>query len=520
MAGLMMVVGMSLMAASATAAEEEGFKSLFDGKTLNGWEGDPTLWRVEEGAITGETKADKPIKYNSFIIWRQGEVDDFELKLQYRIPSGNSGIQYRSFVNDKVGPFSVGGYQADFEAGDQWSGCNYGEQFRGILAKRGEMTVIGEDRKPHQVAMFGNPDKLGALVKKNDWNEYHIIARGYTLIHKVNGRVMSIVTDEDKENRRRSGILALQLHAGPPMKMQVRNIRLKRLPMKDKKKIVFVAGAKSHGYMGHEHKAGNLLLAKLLNENVPEIHATTYAYDWPTDPTAFDNADAIVMYSNGGANHMVVPHLDEVGALAKKGVNIACVHYGVEVEKGKPGDAFIDWIGGYFETFWSVNPWWTAEFTSLPDHPVARGVKPFAIEDEWYYNMRFRHSMEGITPILTAVPPLSTIEREDGPHSNNKHVRMMTKNKTPQHLLWVFERPDGGRGFGFTGGHWHYNWANDQFRKVILNALVWLVGVDVPKNGVPSKTPTLEELEANQDYEKPKDFNRDKITKLIKEWND
>ena len=161
--------------------QEPGFETIFDGQSLDGWDGNPKFWRVEDGAITGQTTTENPLPGNTFIIWRGGETADFELKLEYRIDGGNSGVQYRSFeVEDH--PWVVGGYQADFEAGDGWSGANYGERFRGVLAKRGEKTVIGADHKPQVVDSLGNTEALQSHIKKNDWNDYHIIARGPILI--------------------------------------------------------------------------------------------------------------------------------------------------------------------------------------------------------------------------------------------------------------------------------------------------------------------------------------------------
>ncbi|NIP84607.1 MAG: dehydrogenase, partial [Planctomycetales bacterium] len=141
------------------------------------------------------------------------------------------------------------------------------------------------------------------------------------------------------------------------------------------------------------------------------------------------------------------------------------------------------WIGGYFETFWSVNPHWKARFDQFPDHPVANGLKPFFMDDEWYYHMRFVDEMDGVTPILSAVPPDSTRQRPDGSHSGNPTVR--ARKGMPEHVAWVRVRPDGGRGFGFTGCHWHWSWACDSFRTAVLNGIAWTAGLKVPPGGVP-----------------------------------
>lgn len=164
----------------------------------------------------------------------------------------------------------------------------------------------------------------------------------------------------------------------------------------------------------------------------------------------------------------------------------------------------LGWIGGYFETDWSVNPHWTARFETLPDHPITRGVDPFEVKDEWYYHMRFLPQMTGIVPILSAHPPKQTLSRPDGPHSGNPHVRKAVEGGESQHVAWALDRPDGGRGFGFTGLHFHDNLGNDDFRKLLLNAIVWTAGATVPEGGVASPTPTQDELEANQDFPRPK----------------
>lgn len=267
----------------------------------------------------------------------------------------------------------------------------------------------------------------------------------------------------------------------------------------DKTKIVFVAGNPSHAPGEHEHRAGCMLLAKCLNENMPNVEAVVTDYGWPKDESIFEGAASVVMYCDGGRHHVVNAHRASFQKLIDKGVGLVCLHYAVEVPKGDEGDTFLNWLGGYFETDWSVNPHWDADFAKLPDHPITKGMAPFAIRDEWYFHMRFRKDMDGVTPILTAVAPMSTMERPDGPHSGNPHVRAEVEKGVPQHTAWAFERPDGGRSFGFTGGHFHKNWADDAFRTLVLNAICWTAKVEVPEGGVPSPTPTDEEMKANLD---------------------
>jgi hypothetical protein len=160
---------------------------------------------------------------------------------------------------------------------------------------------------------------------------------------------------------------------------------------------------------------------------------------------------------------------------------------------------------------WSVNPHWTANFDALPDHPITRGVKPLAIHDEWYYHMRFRDGLEGVTPILTDLPPRSSLSRPDGSHSGNPHVRAAIARGEPQHMAWATERADGGRGFGFTGGHVHWNWADPNFRKLVLNAIAWCAKVEVPADGVGDAPKTLSDMESNHDERPPRDFDREAI---------
>lgn len=487
---------------------EEGFQELFNGENLDGWDGDPRFWSVEDGTITGVNEPGKRPEGNTFLIWKGGTVDDFELRLQYRIVGGNSGIQYRSKEIDR---WVISGYQGDFEAGDTYSGILYEERGRGILALRGQKVIIQPDGEKYVVGSLGNSEEIQAGIKKEDWNDYLIRAQGNNLTHVINGRVTVDVVDHQADRRVGSGLLALQLHIVPEdqsMKVQFRNIRLQKLAPAEavaakRKKVVFIAGRPSHGYGQHEHNAGCLLLAHSLRRAMPEIDIDVLTNGWPADETLLADADSVVMYCDGGGGHFVIPHLDDFQKLVDKGVGVVCIHYAVEVPKGEPGDKFLDWIGGYFETDWSVNPHWTANFTSLPAHEITRGVQPFEINDEWYYHMRFRDGMKGVTPILTAVPPASTLDRPDGPHSGNPHVR--AEKGQPQHVAWAYERPGGGRGFGWTGGHFHWNWGDDNFRRLMLNAICWTAHVAVPENGVEDEPVSRRQLEANQDEPKPRE---------------
>lgn len=518
----------STAAPAEEKTDEAGFFSLFDGETLKNWDGNPEFWSVQDGAITGMTTPEKPTKGNTFIIWRGGETGDFELKLDYKIVGGNSGIQYRSFeVKDQ--PWVVGGYQGDFEAGNTYSGINYGERFRGILALRGQKTVIGDDHKPVVKEQFAEGAALQSAIKKEDWNSYRIVAKGFQFDHYINDTLMSCVTDEDMKDRRASGVLALQLHAGPPMKVQFKNIRMKRLGGEeakvsnkaDKKQVLLLAGNKSHGFGAHDHTAGCTLLAKLLNESGLPVEATMHSLQsqgWPK-PEVLANADTIVIYADGGGGHPFNNHLEEIQQLVDKGTGIVCIHYGVETVTGKPGQAFLDWTGGFFEPHWSVNPHWTANYEKFPQHPITAGVQPFKINDEWYYHMRFREGMEGVTPILTDLPGPDTLKRPDGPHSGNPAVREAIAKGEPQHMAWAHERANGARGFGCSGGHVHWNWGHPEFRKLFLNGIAWTAHVEVPTTGVPIGKVGVEELLIGHDEPIPPDFNKARIDAMIAEWS-
>ncbi len=217
---------------------EDGFKSLFNGKDLTDWTGNPNLWSVEDGAITGKTgeTAENKLTHNTFLIYSADSVDDFELRLQYRIVGGNSGIQYRSKLLEpgEFGPI-LSGYQADIEAGTTYSGILYEEKGRGILAKRGEATKVltnpANEKKPkiEIVGSVGDSEEIQKNIKSEDWNDFTVIANGNQFTHIINGRVTVTVIDEDRPSGAKSGLLALQIHQGPVMTIQYKNIRIRKI---------------------------------------------------------------------------------------------------------------------------------------------------------------------------------------------------------------------------------------------------------------------------------------------------
>jgi len=268
------------------------------------------------------------------------------------------------------------------------------------------------------------------------------------------------------------------------------------------KNIILIAGKQSHGPGDHEFRAGSLLLKKCLDQ-VPGVSSIVYSNGWPNVENAFDKADAILIYADGGAGHPAIQgeRLKIIDDFAKKGMGIGCAHFGVEVPKGDPGEAMHRWIGGYYEHLFSVNPMWSPEFKSFPDHPIARGVQPFSIRDEWYFNMRWRPDMKGITPILVAKPS-DQVRKGPYVYPSGPYAHIVEAADRDETMMWAYERPDGGRSFGFTGGHRHVNWGDDNFRKVVLNALLWIAKADVPADGVKSEV-AEDELKANLDP-KPK----------------
>ena len=265
------------------------------------------------------------------------------------------------------------------------------------------------------------------------------------------------------------------------------------------KRIVLLAGARSHRPGDHEFRAGCILLNKWLNA-VPGIECEMHANGWPKHNGVFEGAAAVFIFCDGGGRHPAIrpERVKILNDLVKKGAGIACAHYGVEVPAGDTGKTMQDWIGGYYEHRFSVNPMWAPDFKTYPKHPITRGVKPFKITDEWYFNMRFRKDGVGkITPILSAKPGKDV---RDGPYvyPRGPYKHIIDAEGRAETVMWAYERSNGSRGFGFTGGHKHMNWGNENFRKVVLNGILWMAKAEVPKNGVETKV-TEEELKKNWD---------------------
>ena len=218
----------ALLFVAARLVGAQSFLPIFDGTSLHAWDGDPAYWRVENGAIVGETKPGLMPKQNTFLIWRGGVPADFELDAEYRLTGGNSGIQYRSSELPGI-RWAMKGYQADIDAEQKYTGQIYEERGRGFLAMRGQAAQVGSGGKPVVLGTLGNDAELKGAISVQGWNEYHVIARGNVLVQILNGRVMSTLIDDDTANRKMDGLIGIQLHTGEPMKIEVRNIRLKKL---------------------------------------------------------------------------------------------------------------------------------------------------------------------------------------------------------------------------------------------------------------------------------------------------
>jgi len=276
------------------------------------------------------------------------------------------------------------------------------------------------------------------------------------------------------------------------------------------KRIVLIAGKPSHPPGEHEFRAGSLLMQKALS-GVPGVKVDVYDMGWPArmvdgnrveDSSLLDGADAVLIYADGRTGNPAIQgdHTQVLDALAAKGIGLGFAHYGVEVPPGAPGDSMHRWIGGFYEDHYSVNPMWKPPFDKLPKHPITRGVGPFATYDEWYFSMRWSTDpavQKRVTPILVATP---SDEVRHGPYVSPKgpYDHIIAASGQQESMMWVFERPAGGRGLGFTGGHTHANWGDVNQRRIFLNGLLWLAKIDVPAQGVVDHI-TAEDLTQNLD---------------------
>ncbi len=261
------------------------------------------------------------------------------------------------------------------------------------------------------------------------------------------------------------------------------------------KKIVLVAGSKSHGPGDHEFFAGTAILMNLLKQT-PDVWPVMVRDGWPKNEKVFDGAAALVFYMDGRGGHPVVQK-DRLKMLQKfidRGTGWVNLHYAVDYEP-KHGETVVSWMGGYYDPRTSTNPHWDANIRTLPKHPIARGVKPFEIRDEWYFNMHWigdaadAKEAEGVTPILQALPPDNTRGTADA----KKHLGRV------ETLAWAYERANKGRAFGFTGGHNHRNWGDENFRRTVVNAILWSANVEVPETGAKVE---LDAIDLNRNLDK------------------
>lgn len=245
------------------------------------------------------------------------------------------------------------------------------------------------------------------------------------------------------------------------------------------KRILLIAGRPSHGAGDHEFFAGTAIMVNLLKQS-PNVFPIMARDGWPKNEKLLDTADVILMYMDGRGGHPVVQgkRMELVQKQIDRGAGWVNLHYAVDYLP-QHGKTVLGWMGGYYEPNYSINPHWDANIRSLPKHAITRGVKPFILRDEWYYGMRFVEDMKNVTPILQAVPPDNTRGTE---YTKGRKGEIET-------MAWAYERDDKakGRGFGFTGGHFHRNWADENFRRVVTNAILWCAKEDVPEGGAPVK---------------------------------
>ncbi len=282
----------------------------------------------------------------------------------------------------------------------------------------------------------------------------------------------------------------------------------------NKRKIILIAGNDSHGNGAHEFLAGCTLLKNKLEEAMAKkVEVIVVKGGWPKNPNIFEGAAATIIYSDGLGSHPLNNHFKELNKWIAKGMGLGIMHFACDVDPGEKGDYFKEWIGGHYETRFSTNPHWICDAHLNKNHKICSGCKGFKLKDEWYYNMRWSETLEH-TDILQGIPDKEARSgKTSSPRGAMKHIVDAAGQK--ETLLWCVERPDGGRGFGFTGGHYHSNWKNDEFRKLILNSIVWLAKIEVPKGGVITTTPTKEEMHYNTKIERKRRGEKSTATEAL-----
>lgn len=261
-------------------------------------------------------------------------------------------------------------------------------------------------------------------------------------------------------------------------------------------RIHFIAGPDSHAVDQHEFIAGCHLLGNAFKSVFPNTKFEV-SVGWPTVEKQVEfikSAQLIVIYCDGYTKHQLNNHYDEMERLMKAGASLGLLHCGCEVDSVTKGDALRRWTGGAYEKFYSVNPTWTCTSIYNPKHPVARGCKEFTLKDEFYFNIRFSDTLPWQS-VLKGKPDDRARRTPNWPKGEFKHV--IANSGREETLMWTLERKDGGRGFGFTGGHYHHNWLNDDFRKLVINAFAWSLRREIPQQGIVTKTPTSDEMTAN-----------------------
>ncbi len=261
----------------------------------------------------------------------------------------------------------------------------------------------------------------------------------------------------------------------------------------EKKKVLFIAGKDSQHHGNHEHRAGCHLLADRLNAAEIGIEAKVIE-GWPKDKESFENLSALVIFCEGAGKHILKKRFGIVDKLADEGVGLGFIHFTLEVEPGKESTYMDKWIGGFYEDHFSTNPRWISKVVVNKKNEVMDGVKDFSILEEWFFNFRFSKTAK-IKPLLTSTPS-DEVRKGETSHPRGPYPHIVAASGREEVLAWTMTRQNGGRSFAFGGGHYHKNWQNDDFRKTVLNAIAWTAGVKLPRAGVKSESPKVEELMA------------------------